>query len=321
MSGRIRVMMVPNALNLASGESGIHTLVRAWTKHLPNVGIELVRPKTDSFDVLAVHAGMTTEYGHDVPLVSHLHGLYFTADYNADDWEYKTNKYVINTVRQATTTTVPSAWVAEVLQRDMHLRPEIVGHGIDWKDWQHKEKNEGYILWNKNRIGDVCSPQPLGELAKRFPKERFLTTFAPPNPTPNIKATGIVPHAEMRKMVQRANVYLATTKETWGIGIVEAMAAGIPVLGFRHGGILDTVIHGTNGYLATPGDYDDLSRGLDYCLEHRKTLGDNGREMARQFTWQRVAEQLAGIYQATIDKFNHGRPFTIDSSLYKTNES
>ena len=147
-----------------------------------------------------------------------------------------------------------------------------------------------------------------------------MTTFAPKNPTPNIKATGVVKHDKMRQMVQRAGIYLATTKETWGIGTVEAMAAGIPVLGFRHGGILDTVEHGINGYLAKVGDYDDLARGLEYCLKHRDVLGANGRELAKQFTWQRVMEQLYLIYSSTVEKFNHGRPFTIDSSLYKINE-
>lgn len=300
----MRVMMVPNALNLVSGESGIHTLVRAWTKHLPAAGIDLVNPKADSFDVLAVHAGMTREYGDSAPLVSHLHGLYFTADYHAADWEYKTNRSVIDSVRHATTVTVPSAWVSEVLQRDMHLNPVVVGHGIDWQDWQHDEPNDEYVLWNKNRTGDVCDPKPIGELARRFPQQRFLTTFAPANPTPNIKATGTVPHKDMRKMVQRASVYLATTKETWGIGIVEAMAAGIPVLGFRQGGILDTVVHGDCGYLAKVGDYDDLARGLEYCLRYRRVLGQNGRAHAAQFSWQRVANQLFDVYTETLNKFH-----------------
>lgn len=315
-SNRIRVKMIPNALNLVSGESGIHTLVRAWTKHLPAVGIDLVDQKTSSFDVLAIHAGMTREYPTAAPLCAHLHGLYWTADYKADRWEYRANRDVIDSVRHATTVTVPSAWVAETLHRDMHLSPEIVGHGIDWDDWQHKEPNEGYVLWNKNRVGDVCSPAPVGELAIRFPHQRFLTTFAPDRPMPNIKATGVVPHIQMRKMVQRAAVYLATTKETWGIGIVEAMAAGTPVLGFRQGGILDTVEHGVSGYLARPGDYDDLARGLAYCLKHRDVLGANARAAARQFTWRRVAEQLAGIYTETIERFNQPALTTVVIPCY-----
>ncbi len=302
----MKVLMVPSWLNVQGHEpSGIQTVIRAYFRHLPAAGIELVDPKATSFDVLAVHAGMTNEYPIDAPLVCHLHGVYWSADYQAAQWEYKVNRDVINGIRHATTVTVPSAWVAEPFQRDMHLSPYVVPHGIDWQDWQHEEPNEGYILgYAKNRAGsDVCNPVAMGELAKRRPDLRFLGTFAPPGAPANVKATGLVTHIDMRRMVQRSAVVVGSVKETFGILHLEAMASGIPVLGFRQGGILDTVQHGTNGYLASPGDYDDLAKGLDYCLKHREVLGANGREMAKRFTWQRVAEQLAGIYQTTVDKF------------------
>ena len=300
----MKVMMVPNALNLASSESDIHTVVRKYFQHAPAAGIEFVGSQTGSFDVLAVHAGMSKEYPIAGPFVVHLHELYFTADYSADLGEYQANRDAIDAIRYATTITVPSDWVAESLRRDMHLQPRVLGYGIDWQEWQHGEPNDGYVLWNKNRATAGCDPAPVGELAKRFPQQRFLTTFAPKNPTPNVIATGVLTHDQTHKIMQRAGIYLATTKETGGIGILESTAAGIPVLGFRHGAILDMVQHGVNGYLAKPGDYDDLANGLEYCLKHRDMLGANGRELARQFTWQRVMEQLHGIYDATIQHFH-----------------
>lgn len=300
----MKVMMVPSWLNVKGHEeNGIKTVISKYTQHGPAAGIEFVDPKSESFDVLAVHAGMSKEFPIDVPFVSHCHGLYFTGDYNAELWEYKVNRDVIDALRHATAITVPSEWVSEVFQRDMHLQPHVLHHGVDWGEWQHGEPNDGYVLWAKNRAADVCDPAPVGELAKRFPQQRFLTTFAPKNPTPNIKATGVVAHDKMQRMVQRAGVYLATTKETGGIAIAESLAAGIPVLGFRHGGILDTVEHGVSGYLAKVGDYDDLARGLEYCLKHRDVLGANGRELAKQFTWQKVMEQLYEIYDNTIREF------------------
>lgn len=315
----MKVMMVPSWLNVSGhAESGIKRVIEKYFQHLPAAGIELVSPKTDSFDLLAVHAGMTKEFPTDAPLCAHLHGLYWSSDYNAAMWEYKVNRDVIDSIRYATTVTVPSEWVSEPFRRDMHLQPYVLPHGIDWEEWQHSEPNDGYILgYAKNRAAsDVCSPEAMGELARRFPQQRFLGTFAPERPTPNIKATGVVSHAEMKRMVQRAAVMVSAVKETFGVLHLEAMAAGVPVLGFRHGGILDTVQHGINGYLAHPNDYDDLAKGLEYCLKHRKTLGENGREMAKQFTWQRVAEQLFGIYTATLTKFHQPPTVTVVIPAY-----
>lgn len=315
----MKVMMIPSWLNVQGHEpSGIQTVIKAYTRHFLAAGIELVDPKATSFDVLAVHAGMSKEYPNSAPMVAHLHGLYWSADYPAAPWEYKVNRDVIDGIRHATTITVPSAWVAESFQRDMHLQPHIVGHGIDWQEWQHSEPNEGYILaYAKNRAGsDVCSPIDMSELARRFPKEKFMGTYMMPDAPDNVTATGLLSHIDMRKMVQRSAVMVSTVKETFGVLHLEAMASGVPVLGFRQGGILETVEHGINGYLARPGDYDDLAKGLEYCLKHRDTLGANGREMAKRFTWQRVAEQLAGIYAETMAKYNQSPTVSVIIPCY-----
>ncbi|NIQ99589.1 MAG: hypothetical protein GTN78_05230, partial [Gemmatimonadales bacterium] len=86
---------------------------------------------------------------------------------------------------------------------------------------------------------------------------------------------------------------------------------------WANGGNLDLVEHGTSGYLARPGDYDDLAAGLDYCLKYRKVLGANGREMARRWTWPAAMEKLVRVFEAALVEDN--RPMFIDKELYKTN--
>lgn len=50
--------------------------------------------------------------------------------------------------------------------------------------------------------------------------------------------------------------------------IIESLSCGIPVVGFRIGGIPDMILHKENGYLAEPVDYKDLAEGIKYCLEN-----------------------------------------------------
>lgn len=291
----MKVLMLPTIDQMQGEESGIVRVNTAYYKYLPEFGVELVKEQ-QSYDLKAVHAGCNTE-AVDISLC---HGLYFSADYPCNKWEYKTNGRVIETLRQAKKITVPSAWVAEIIKRDMRRVPTIIGHGIEWNEWQAPHDEGDFVLYNKNRQGDSCDSTPVGDLARAFHSTRFVSTFSPKQGQNNIAVIGVIPHEQMKLLVQASMVYFAPTKETFGIGILEAMAAAKPVLGYAHGGIVDLVKHGVNGYLARPGDVEDLKEGLAYCLQHRKTLGENGREMAKQYTWQESVKKLVKVFEEAM---------------------
>ena len=303
----MKIKMLPHLTHFKSEESGIKRVLEAYFKYLPQFGVEIVNPETETFDLLVAHAGM----GDGSADVAHLHGLYWSADYDCSLWEYESNRRIVNEIRQARQITVPSSWVAETFQRDMRLNPHVIGHGIEWQEWQHNYPSQGYVLWNKNRIGDVCSPDDVNRLAQIFGKIEFISTFGAGadvtnlnldnlwslrinGETPHYLKIGLRNHSEMRQIIQQAEVYLSTTKETFGIGVLEAMAAGVPVLGYKKGGNVDLIQHGVNGYLAI--DFDDLVEGLIYCLDHRQALGDNGRGMAKAWTWPKQVEGVAQVY-------------------------
>ncbi len=157
--------MRPHVTELGKATSGIARVVEGYFKYLPQFGVELVAPDATDFDLDAVHAGMT---GKNCA-VCHSHGWYWVADYDAKEWEWKTNVKVTAAARHAKVVTVPSEWVAESVRRDMHLDPWVIPHGLTWQEWSHTFHPEPYILWNKNRTGDVCDIDPLTFLAKKFP--------------------------------------------------------------------------------------------------------------------------------------------------------
>lgn len=49
--------------------------------------------------------------------------------------------------------------------------------------------------------------------------------------------------------------------------VVESLACGVPVVGFQIGGIPDMIQHMSNGYLAKSKDYEDLAKGIKFCLQ------------------------------------------------------
>lgn len=278
--------------------NGIGRVVHAQYKYLPQFDIELVGSE-DAADVIAGH---THDYGSKYISVCHLHGLYFFGDPGSgiyDNWHREANKRIIDSMRRARVITVPSEWTSIMIKRDMRISPTIIGHGIDFNEWTPAD-NDGYVIWGKNRADqDVCNPQWALELAQR--KVPVVSTFAPKGMVDSDKPfhltlTGELSAEKMKEYLRHADVYLATTKETFGIQTLEALACGVPVLGFDWGGTADIVEHKHTGYLVRPGDTDGLMEGLDYIHKHRLQLSVNARAHASNFTWQRVIERYATLY-------------------------
>ena len=316
---------------------GIGRVVHAQYKYLPNLGVELVGDE-QSADVVAIHAGKNPYKRIEI---LHAHGLYWTGDKGSgqySQWHNEANAGIVDMARRARAITVPSDWVAMPFKRDMRLSPQVIGHGIEPEEWT-PGTNGGYLLYNKNREQDVCSSKAAWELAML--KVNVVSTFSPSDlAVPgNMRVTGALNHNDMRELVRNADVYLATVKETFGIGTLEAMSCGVPIIGYKHGGTADIVRHEVDGYLAEPNNLEDLSRGLDWVRKNRRELGENARQRALQFTWERVAQQYADLYsrvahdahsEATgvsvvVTSYNYGRYLAqaLDSLLtqsYKVDE-
>lgn len=294
----INVCMLPTVETAQTDDSNaIHQIVIRLSKLLPNYGVQLT-PDAGQADLIIGHAGQTAGV-HKVD-VTHCHGLYPTAQAELVlDWHHAANRQVIENLTRAKRITVPSQWVADILRRDMHVNPDVVGWAVDFPEWQDAA-DQGYVLWNKTRSEGICTPKPMQELARLRPNQQFVSTFG--DTSGNVRVIGRQPFDKMKGFVKGAAVYLATTKETFGIGTLEAMACGIPILGYRWGGTADLVQHGRTGYLAIPGDVEDLAEGLDYCLKYRDVLGHNARKEASLWTWDTVAEKFAAIYYEVLER-------------------
>lgn len=287
----VRVHLSPGVDQVAA-DNGVGQVVRAMAQHLPQHGVELVGP--DEAEVIACHI----QQG-DLPRVDvlHCHGLYFADIEHAPyhPWHHAANARIAAAARAARAITVPSAWVAEPFKRDMRIAPHVIGHGVDIAAWAPADAHQGYVLWNKNRGADVCDPGPAYALAERG--ALVVATFAPTGAPglPTLTVVGAQPHDTMRELVRHAEVYLATTRETFGIGTLEALAAGVPVLGYDYGGTAELVEHQVSGYLVAPGDGDGLLAGLAWLRAHPECRAA-ARARAAAYPWARAMRQYAALY-------------------------
>lgn len=94
---------------------------------------------------------------------------------------------------------------------------------------------------------------------------------------------GLVSESELGELYRSAAVYVyPSPEEDFGMGIVEAMAHGTPVVAWRNGGPTVTVAHGETGYLVEPYDTDDFAEKL-LLLATNPELGERmGRAAHRR---------------------------------------
>jgi glycosyltransferase involved in cell wall biosynthesis len=85
--------------------------------------------------------------------------------------------------------------------------------------------------------------------------------------------------------------------------VLEAMAAGRPVVAAASGGIVDLVVDGATGLLVPPGDAWALAQAIIAILrdpQTARTFGKAGRDRAREFTVSAVAERIERMYDDAV---------------------
>lgn len=95
---------------------------------------------------------------------------------------------------------------------------------------------------------------------------------------------------------------LPSLMEATSISGLEAMAARLPLVGTRVGGIPELIKDGVNGYLCRPADPQDLASGITTLLAaNYRAMGENSRKMVEeQFDWQQIADKTLEAYRIIL---------------------
>lgn len=107
-------------------------------------------------------------------------------------------------------------------------------------------------------------------------------------------------HEEARRLFSKADIFaMPSLLEGFGLVFLEAMNAGIPVIGGDTGGTPELIRNGVNGFLVRPGDWQDLSKKIQLLAEdkgQREKLIGNGYETVEIFSINRMVEETINVY-------------------------
>jgi len=97
---------------------------------------------------------------------------------------------------------------------------------------------------------------------------------------------------------------LPSELESFGLSALEAMAAGVPVVGSDAGGLPEVVRHAETGFLLPVGDIEGMAARTIEILkddEHQRCLGQAGRARAGSlFNPDRIVTQYERLYERVL---------------------
>jgi len=121
-----------------------------------------------------------------------------------------------------------------------------------------------------------------------------------------VKFFGGLSNEERRGLLGKGGVLVnPSVREGWGLNVVEANALGVPCVAYDVAGLRDSVKDGVTGLLVESGDVEALAEALTRVLQDdglRRMLSENALKYAKQFSWDKTADEFMKVLEQVIDE-------------------
>jgi starch synthase len=222
--------------------------------------------------------------------------------------------------RKAAKIVVASSFTKRTLVENGVAENKIIlnPYGVDLKRFSIQHQKRGDRPFRFLFAGLVCARKGIPLLLQAWqrldPKNAELWIVGPLTPTAaakcrsagNVKIIGKVSNAQMASIMSQSDVFIFPSYfEGFGLVLLEAMAAGLPVLSTTATAAPDLVTEGADGFIIEPGDLDALVNRMQFCLGNRDRVAEMGlsaRAKAERFSWDAYGDRWTKILQ----EINHG---------------
>jgi len=170
---------------------------------------------------------------------------------------------------------------------------------LEYKNGTHDLIEAAKIL--KEEIKDfkiiIC-----GDGSDRKKLEQMVKDF---NLKESVLFLGDILHKDLPKYVACGDIFIRPSlAEGFGIVFLEAMAAGLAVIGTPVGGIPDFLKDGENGLFCEPGNPKDIAQKIELLITDRnlgRRLAENGLRMVKEeYAWDKIITRIRKLYSETL---------------------
>lgn len=226
----------------------------------------------------------------------------------------------------------PSRYTAEqvVVQQGIpHEHVRVLPWALDpdfWKCAQQVSKQRrptgfphGRVVLTVTRLAAVDAYKGVDTLIQalaRLPDETHLVVVGDGDDRPRLEAlaraqgvahrvhfSGALERDELVACYQHCDIFALPSKgEGFGLVFLEAMAFGKPVVGGAHGGTLDIIEHGSNGFLVPHGEVEQLAATLLRLLAEPALCAEVGRRAREHVAQHYLFPQFAARLHAILDE-------------------
>jgi glycosyltransferase involved in cell wall biosynthesis len=164
-------------------------------------------------------------------------------------------------------------------------------------------KDPGHFLW-VHRLVDYKRPELVMEAFRELPYRLTMVGVGPLESRlrerlpPNVELRGWIAQEELDSLYERASGFIHVGEEDFGISIVEALAAGVPVIAAARGGAPDIVRPGEDGLLVAEPGVASVRAAVRELAERdwdRQALARRAGEFSRERFLERMADLIRSL--------------------------
>lgn len=298
-----------------------------WQKWIDLPGFLISNFKLHNYDLIHLQGYPYWErvYSPNNPhSVYTVDNLYHPRDF-PQGWE-DTLKYLTKNMVDVCKKSSKVITIAKWLQSDMYERfgidSECITNGVDINEIDKGNEEDFRKIFNieeefylfVGRATKYKRPDLFVSLAESIPHRSFvmigrgltregLTEYIGKIPPKNLICLGEPERKHVVNAFLASKVFvLPSSNETFGIVLIEGMAARKPVIGANHLGPKEIITPGENGFLFEPGNLEDLVKKANLAWD-AKDVGLAGRlEVEERYDWKKIIEKIDQIYERCVNR-------------------